>query len=79
MRTRLLALAVVAGAASIAVPTAHAAALQYDTRCTAKVDTQCYTTKCGFVDCTTYDCVVYVNLTQDPLLGICVGQARPQT
>jgi hypothetical protein len=79
MRTRLLALSLVAGAAvAFAVP-AHATALQYGTRCTAKVDTQCYTTKCGFVDCTTYDCVVYVNLTQDPLLGICVGQARPQT
>jgi hypothetical protein len=79
MRTRLLALAVLAGAASLAVPAAHATALQFDRRCTKTVDTQCYTTKCGFVDCTTYDCVVYVNVTQDPLLGICVGQARPQT
>lgn len=76
MRHRLIALALVAGTAALATPAAHASALQFDRQCTKKVDTQCNTQKCGFVDCTTYDCVVYVNLLGDPLLAVCVGQAR---
>ena len=76
MRPRLAAGGLAAPAALPPLPAAAAAALHFTRRCTGTVDTQCYDTDCGFVDCTTYDCVLYLDPLNEPLLDICVGQAR---
>ena len=75
MRSRVLALALAAVAAGTLAPAAHAA-LQFDRRCTGKIDTQCYHDFCGIADCVRRDCVVFVGVLGEGNTGICAGVAR---
>jgi hypothetical protein len=60
MRLRLLALSLVAAAASAALPAAQAGP-GYTRECGGTVDVMCWEWSCRAVDCFRYDCEVYVN------------------
>ncbi len=78
MRTRLLSLALAAAAAgSLGTTAADANPLQFERRCTGKVDALCHDQFCGIIACDTRDCVVYYDPYQGWNTATCIGTTRP--